>query len=426
VTPHSRRASPLRGRYLVQNRPWNAFLGVADRLLAAFVQPDRTRSFGEPRRVLLAVGGHLGDAVIATSAIAYLRRALPAAEIGMVLGSWARPAVEGHPDLRWIHTLDHWKLNRTAGSLAAKWVRYRDTRHRAVREIRAVGYDAAVDLYMLYPNMAWLLWRAGIPVRIGYTSGGYGPLYTHALGWSDAERHTAEQQASLLRVLAPGKTETRASRYHLPPIPTAARRSAQNVLRDAGFVPGEYIVFHMGSGSAIREWPREKWRQLAQRLTADGHRLAFTGTGVDQEQQVAEVMHGLLGCVNLSGRLGWQEFVHVLSCAKLVVSVETVAAHVAAAVGTPCVALWTGMTRLAYWRPLGSQVTVLTHPVSCAPCFRSRGCETMACVRDIEVDSVLQAVRPNLRPNVIPQERAKRASVGIYLHGTGAAPSQGE
>ena len=390
-------ASPLRGRYLVHNRGWNAFLRAADRLLAALPRRETARPSGAPRRVLLAVGGHLGDAVIATSAVALLRQALPASEIGIVLGSWARPALEGHPSIRWIHSVDHWKSNRSAGSLSVKWRRYATSWRSALAEIRRVGYDAAIDMYMYYPNMAGLLWGAGIPVRVGWTSGGYGPLYTHPVDWSDREEHTAEQQARLVRVLVPELGDMPAPRYELPPVPRDAALRAETVLREAGLQPGRYVVVHTGPGSPLREWPAASWRQLAERLTADGHRLAFTGSGIEQACRIADITRDLPGCVDLCNRLDWQGFVHAITCADAVVAVETVATHVAAAVGTPCVAIWSGIGRMSHWRPRSEECTVLIGSVPCAPCFRSRGCEAMSCVRDVSVDAVAQALRSHLR-----------------------------
>jgi ADP-heptose:LPS heptosyltransferase len=384
--------SPLRGRYLVRNRPWNAYLHAADRLLALLARSESAKPLAPPRRILLAVGGHLGDAIIAASAVALARRAFPEAEIGMLVGSWARAGVEGHPDVRWIHTVDQWKMNRSAASLTAKWIHDRRSRREALREIRAVGYDAAVDLYVYYPNVAPLLWRAGIPIRIGYTRGGHGSLDTHPVDWADGDRHASEDHAALLRVLSPDLADVETPPYEVPPIPDAARQCAEATLREEGVRVGEYVVMHMTAGAPLREWPREKWRQLAEHLTAEGHQLVFTGSGAAQERAAADVARGLAGSVNLCGRLGWHEFIHVIARAQLVVSVETVAAHIAAAVGTPCVALWTGVTRLTHWRPLGPRSTVLVNPVPCAPCFRGSGCAAMSCVRDVSVDEVLKAV----------------------------------
>jgi ADP-heptose:LPS heptosyltransferase len=418
--------SPLRGRYLVQRRTWNAFLHVADSLLDLMAQPPRELPVTEPRRILLATGGHLGDGVIATSAIALVRQAFPHAEIGLALGSWARAAVEGHPQLRWIHTVDHWKMNRSGASLARRLVQDRSSRERALREIRAVAYDAAVDLYMYYPNMAGLLWRAGIPVRIGYTSGGYGALYTHRVEWRDDDHHTAEQHRRLLTELAPSLASTSIAGYSLPPVPGAARARAEAIMRESGIEPGGYVVIHMGAGSPIREWPLESWRRLSHQLVADGHRVVLTGSGAVQERAIAEVANGQPGCVDLGGRLGWHEFVHVLGCARLVICVETVASHIAAAVGTPCLALWTGITRLSHWRPMGDHATVLTGAVPCAPCFRRRGCETMACVRGLTVDHVADSARALLRQREQWPAADRSAASGLARGGLTAQHAEHE
>jgi ADP-heptose:LPS heptosyltransferase len=387
-------ATPLRGRYLVKNPAWNAFLRVSDAVLAAVVRSEPGRAPAVyPRRVLLGVGGHLGDAIIASSVIPLLRAAVPDVQLGVVAGSWAVPAVEGHPHLRWIHTVDHWKTNRSPDSRLRKWRRYRRSRARALAEIREVGYDAAVDLYSFYPNMAGLLWEAGIPLRAGYTSGGYGPLYTHPLDWSQVGRHTAEQHLTLLRTLFPGIGEGLAMRYDLPPVPAAARERVAALLRAEGLAPGEYVAVHMGTGAPLREWPREKWLELVRVLVADGHRLIFTGVGPTEHAAVRHVIDGLPGCVDLCDCLDWHSFRQVLASARLVVCVETAAMHVAAAMGTPCVVTMTGMTGPTQWCPLGETSTVLVNPVPCVPCFRKHGCATMACVRDIGVDTVLRAVR---------------------------------
>ena len=91
-----------------------------------------------PRRVLLALGGHLGDVVIGSALIPRIRATLPTAEIGVLVGSWARPVLDGHPDVRWLHFYDHWKLNRADRGLAARARRHLVTRGKALAEIEAV------------------------------------------------------------------------------------------------------------------------------------------------------------------------------------------------------------------------------------------------------------------------------------------------
>jgi ADP-heptose:LPS heptosyltransferase len=69
--------------------------------------------------------------------------------------------------------------------------------------------------------------------------------------------------------------------------------------------------------------------------------------------------------------------------------------HLAAAVGTPVVALF-GPT--APWRtgPFGSGHQILRAPAPCAPCFK-RSCNVGGCMDRISVDRVLAAVNGNLK-----------------------------
>jgi hypothetical protein len=46
-----------------------------------------------------------------------------------------------------------------------------------------------------------------------------------------------------------------------------------------------------------------------------------------------------------------------------------------------------------HWAPLGDNVRALTAAVPCAPCFRAEGCGTMACVREVSVPEVINALR---------------------------------
>ena len=391
----SRSGTPLRGRYLVRNPAWNAWLRANDYVMD-LVAPTRTAKQPEtPRRILLAVGGHLGDAVIATSIIAPLRTAIPNVEIGVLCGSWSVPVFTTHPAILTVHAVDHWKLARSSRSLPARWNLARRMRAKAIAEIRAAGYDAAIDFSAYFPNSARLLWRAGVPVRVGFTSAGDGVLYTHPVEWT-AGRHVTGDHVALLRTILPHIPAMPSLRYDVPEPGAAAAAAAERSLARAGITPGDYVVVHAGAGVARKEWPLAKWRALIQEITTRGRgglRVVLTGAGAQQATLTRALSEGMTGgaVVDLCDQLGWEEFRSVIARARLVISVDTVAMHLAAAAGTPCVALMTAMDDPQRWRPLGEEVTLLTTPVPCAPCYRSRGCAPMSCIRDLTPDAVLAA-----------------------------------
>jgi ADP-heptose:LPS heptosyltransferase len=385
-----RPGAPLRGRYLVKHRAWNAWLRANDYVLELLKPPPHTQSPKSPKRVLLAVGGQLGDAVIATSMLAPLRSAIPGVEIGILCGSWNEPIFSRHPAIERVHTMDHWKVDRSSRALPRRWLVSRRMKAKAIDEIRAAHYDAAIDLSAYFPNSARLLWRAGVPVRVGFTSGGEGSLYTHPLAWSPG-RHVTGDHLALLAMILPQMAVVPVLRYEMPEPAMDAVAAAERLLAGAGIASGEYVIVHAGAGVARKEWPVADWRAVVRRLTAEGVQVVLTGAGARQAALTRELSSGMSGVVDFCDRLGWEELRAVLKRARLVISVDTVAMHLAAAAGTPCVALMTAMDDPQRWRPLGERVTLLTTPVACAPCYRSRGCATMSCIREVTPEMVLAA-----------------------------------
>ena len=348
--------SPLRGRYLVRNPLWNAWLAAND-VVASLLWPSAPVPPGEIRQLLLAIGGHRGDAVIATSIFAPLRAALPDARISVLTPSWNRPVFDGHPGVHRVHVVDHWKLDRSGAPLLRRMGRFRRTASLATDEIRAAGYDAAIDLYAYYPNTARLLRRAGVPIRVGYASGGDGPHYTHALQWT-RQGHVSQDHLALARVLAP-HVPSEQLRYELGPIDASARAAAEDRLRAAG-VAAPWLLLHPAGSSANKDWPVERWRAVARALAPRGP-MVISGAGPRESAIAAAIRDAAPDAVDLTrgGALRWDEFRHAVAGARAVLTVDTVTAHLAGAHQRPAVVLMTGTDDPERWRPLGAAIRTL-------------------------------------------------------------------
>jgi ADP-heptose:LPS heptosyltransferase len=299
-------------------------------------------------------------------------------------------AFDDHPRVSWRHSVDHWRHNRTIAGRLPRLRRSMQTHRRALREIHAIGYDAAIDLYPFYPTMSVLFRRAGIPIRLGHESGGGGPAYTRALPWEENGEHITETHARLVSILT--SMPQTISRYDMAPLSQASVESAARLLRDRG-VTDRYVVVHPGTGDARKAWPTMRWIDLARALVADGHRVVITGAGEGERAIAAEMTREIPALVDLTGRTNVAELRAVLRGASLAVAADSVAAHLAAAEATPAVSILTGMSDPRRWRPIGAAVSTVMEPVACAPCFLPRGCADMNCVRDVSVTSALVAIR---------------------------------
>lgn len=391
----SKPQSPLKRGYRAWNPLLHAYLSACDAMLTRLA-PRRDAAAGAAlaagrrwRRILIANTAHLGDVILASAALPALRAAYPDAEIGFLCAEWSRPLLDRHPLVSRLHTLDHWRQNRADAPLTRKVVRYLRMRRRAIAEIRAAGYDAAIDLYAFYPNAADVLGAAGIPIRIGHTSGGFGPLYTHRIEFRYRRgRHIAGYHADLLRVLGVGETEIAAMRPVIAPPPPSAAIQAQAKLAARG-ITGEFVLMHVGCGDPRKAWPIGKWSVLAGWLAASGLRVALAGRGASDRRAIARIAAAAPGCVDCCDLFDLPELAATIARARAVIAHDSVAAHIAAATATPAVVVAPGFDP-EFWRPMGDKTALLVSPTPCSPCFR--GCAGMECVRELPAARVAAAL----------------------------------
>lgn len=376
-------------KFLVRNPKLLVALNLAERLsrLLAWL-PRRRPGAGAPRRILVSNIAHIGDILLSSALLPPLRRAFPDAEIDLLVGTWNRHVVDGHPDVTHVHVFDNARVNRARAPMRAKLVRHLRTWGAAWRAIRARRYDVAIDVYPFWPNSIPLLWAAGIPRRIGFDSGGFGPLLTDAQPWIDSDRHMIVAQADLLRRLGVD-VDSQPLVQSLPPLPSGR----PGPLVDHGVV-GDYVVLHPGTGSPCKEWPLDHWIAFTGELAARGWTLVLTGQGAREAAAIAAIVAAVPQAHDLCDRLSWGQLRQVIAGARLLVGVDSMAGHLAAADGTPLVVINGGTVRLAWWRPLAGQV--LAASLECAPCLRPSGCATMDCLRSITPAMVLAACADTL------------------------------
>ena len=382
------------GRYLIRNPRVVAAFTAMDAVLSLVPVRHRTMP-AKVERLLLANWAHLGDVVTTLGAVRLLRERLPDAHIGMVVGSWGKVAAAATGLVDQFHVVDHWSLNRSAASSADKRARYRQTARAEVRAIAAAGYQAAIDFYPFFPPAHPLFHRAGVPVRIGFDSGGWGPLLTHRVRWPDLDRPIADHYAELIEAGWPddsvpaGALRPRMDGSRLPPAPAPLADGAP------------YLVLHPGTGAPTRDWGIERWIDLIARIDRDPdpacRRIVLTGAGARDEAIARSLADAAPQVLDLAGRLDWPQFLSTLANARAIVCPDTVTSHLGAMFDTPVVCVFTGIVKPAQWGPYSDRAQLLVQAVACAPCNRW-GCEAMACIRQTEAGDAMRALRTALRP----------------------------
>jgi hypothetical protein len=114
------------------------------------------------------------------------------------------------------------------------------------------------------------------------------------------------------------------------------------------------VVLHLGGSHADRRWPVQQWARLAQQLTGEGCTVVLSGGAQDAAAgALVATRAGLPEAAVLTGRLGLLDLAALVANARLVVSGDTGAAHLASAYGVRSVTIF-GPQSLRRWGPPAS------------------------------------------------------------------------
>lgn len=330
-----------------------------------------------PNKVLIVRLGAIGDVVNALAFAEALKAGSPGIEIGWAVHELAEPLVRGHPAVDRVH------LWRRGGGVAG---------FRAlVQEVRGAGYELAVDLQRLAKS-ALLARLSGAPRVLGFDRGRAKEaswlLTREHLAPADPGAHMLEQYLEFARHL--GLTAP-VPRRRLPVDPEA-EAWATSRLEALGAPP---IVISLGATKPANRWEPARFGALAAALAADGHPVLLTGGPADiPAGELAERAAGSApGVENLVARTTLLELSSLLARAHLFIGCDSGPMHLAAAHGTPVIALF-GPADPRRTGPYGEPHQVIRVPPSCAPC-NAKTCDQPrhACMEDIGVERVLEAAR---------------------------------
>jgi heptosyltransferase-2 len=339
----------------------------------------------DPACVVVLAPNWLGDAVMALPAIGDVRRRFPSARLVVA----ARRAVAEVFSL--VPSVDECVPLQWSG----RWWQRREF-VRDVGRIRQLG----AELSILLPNSfaaAWLTRRAGIPDRWGYGSDMRGTLLSRAVQRPEASMHQGAYYQHLTRELGiesgprePGVTITN----------TGSAAARENLLTRGWDGVRPVVVFASGAayGNAKRWIPSFAARLITDVVRQRRATCVMVGSQGDAET-VTEVVRGVDAdaaphVIDMTGQTTIPMLAGVLSIAEACVANDSGAMHLAAAVGTPLVALF-GPTREDETAPLtraGSQAEVLTHEVSCRPCMLRECPIDHRCMTGIAPDRVYGAL----------------------------------
>lgn len=358
-------------------------MAVVDLLGGVFVRFffPRKEPLKKPKKILVAQIAHLGDVLLSLEVLPHLRKAFPEAEVHFLVGSWARDIVSRAPGVEKVITYDNAFLSRSNENILKRVCMDLRSFSQAVQAIRQEGYDLALELRAYFPNSIPLLALGGVRYRVGYPTGGFGFLLDKRVGWR-CEVHETEHYLDLVRAVArvPHPCEVAHEEFGF----LAEEAAAEKLLQEHGLRAGDrFVVLHPGAGARQKCWAPLNWRTLTSRFLERGIPVVLTGSWADASFVGKIAAFGeLAGVVSLVGKTDIPTLAGIFRYASLVVGVDSFACHLAALLGRPTVAIYGGISATEQWRPIGSgRVRVVRNHVDCAPCYASKGCAEMRCLK---------------------------------------------
>src|SRR5438093_798723 len=166
--------------------------------------------------------------------------------------------------------------------------------------------------------------------------------------------------------------------------------------RVSRLAPEGFIHMHPASRWTFKCWPAEKNAELIDRFASEGHQVVLTSAGDPAELDMVQKIVALAKAktISLAGTLSIKELGALTARARLFVGVDSMPMHLAAAMGTPTVALF-GPSGENEWGPWNVERRIVTTVHTCRPCGLD-GCgggKVSECLRFLPVDAVHAAAR---------------------------------
>ena len=337
--------------------------------------------------ILIVKLSSIGDVIHTLPSLSALRRLYPEADITWVIEEAASDIIKDNPC-----------LNRTIVFHRKRWAKDIKKLRRlngTVKEIKAFittlrkrRYDLVIDFHGLFKSSLIVLLSGG-KRRLGYDSmQELSGLFLNEKIPEDMEKHAVDRYLDLPRYLSADTT-----RKEFPiPMRKENRDRVEGLLKRYDVDINErFMAVNPVALWETKLWEDVKFAGLCGRITEElKTKVIFTGgssSGMIEHIQSLMVSPS----VNLGGQTTLKDLAYLYKSASLVITPDSGPMHIAAAVGTPVVALF-GPTDPSRTGPYGEGHVVVRKEMPCSPCLLKK-CGSNRCMKEITVGEVFLAVK---------------------------------
>ncbi len=276
----------------------------------------------EIKKILIIRSDRFGEFILNTPAIKAVKNKFPAAAITLMVSPVVKEIVEGWPIIDEILV---YPKGRLQGILSL------------VSEFRKRKFDLAV---VLNPQKEFHIaaFLAGIPMRVGYERK-FGFLLSHKIQDKKhlGQKHEVEYNLELLNAIGVDCQD----KSLFISFDRGDEKTIDFVLGERGVSDADNIIaVHPWTSDPVKQWPLDNFAKLVESLLKEISLKVIIIGGKEEVEQSEEFCKDKIGLINMTGKLTLRQLAAFLRRCKLLVSNDSGPVHLAAAVGTPVVALF--------------------------------------------------------------------------------------
>lgn len=332
-----------------------------------------------PKNIIVRMPNWIGDLVMATPILTDLRRAFPNAHITAMSRTPLCDLLKNDPEINELFCF----------SKISGFVR-RSERRDIIEKLRKGQYDLGILLTHSFSSV-WWFWQGKVKRRIGYDCNFRRFLLTDAVPFPKKlqEQHHVVTYKMVLEPLGIPVSDTRPRIF----LTEKELDEGRLLLKQLGALK-ENLVVGINPGAAYGSakcWLPERFREVTTRLLQNKDLFILYFGDQASAPLVKEICQGLPArVVNLAGLTSIRELASLLQLCNVLLTNDSGPMHIAAALGTPIVALF-GSTSDVATGPYKTGKVIHKH-VECSPCYQRKCPIDFRCMKRIEVDEVYNEI----------------------------------
>lgn len=354
--------------------------------------PQRDIDMAKVKKILIIRLDHIGDCILTTPAIRYLRKKTPQSHISILVNPISAEIIKNDPDINEIIIFDAFWFKRpkvnTIGAI-------KDT-YKLIKKLREEKFDLAVDFRGDIRNI-FLVFLSAVKFRIGYEIGGGGFLLSKKVKYFK-NIHEVEKNINIVKSLFPDDL----SEVNLEPVLYVTKEDeypVDKILKKNQIKNDDFLIgIHPGAGTKAKLWDEKKWAEVADRIIELYNAKVIITGNCEEKDMLQRISEHMKAKPVIVSDLTLGELSALIKQYRLLISVDSAPIHIAYSLKVPVVAIMSATNKASEWgpRPTQTKNIVIQKDVPCK-CCELEECYNHICMSLITSNEVLEKVQNFVR-----------------------------